>query len=139
MDIIDSIMKYSAFFQVPMKNRSYPIAIIVGLVLGGIVISSTIIVLAKYIVSRQHIDQSKMMETRWAHPDTSCNVIDVESDDDFSLAGSENGENELDDLVEDQLLPDSELKSGLELMFLKQQRHYWNQRQNRDRSKSHDM
>lgn len=33
-----------------------------------------------------------------------------------------------DELVEDQLLPDSELKSGLELLFLKQQRHYWNQR-----------
>ena len=31
-----------------------------------------------------------------------------------------------DELVEDQYLPsDSELKSGLELMFLKQQRHYW--------------
>ena len=31
-----------------------------------------------------------------------------------------------DELVEDQYLPsDSELKTGLELMFLKQQRHYW--------------
>ena len=121
-----------------MKNRSYPIAIIVGLVLGGLVISTTIIVLAKYIVNRQYIEQSNIVETSWTQPDTS-NMIDVESDDDFSLAGSDNGENELDDLVEDQLLPDSELKSGLELMFLKQQRHYWNQRQNRDRSKSHDM
>lgn len=92
--------------------------------------------LAKYMVNRQNIDQSKIIETNWTQSDTS-NVIDVESDDDFSLADSDNGENELDDLVEDQLLPDSELKSGLELMFLKQQRHYWNQRQNR--SKNHDM
>ena len=121
-----------------MKSRNYPIAIIVGLVLGGIVISTTIIVLAKYIVNRQYVEPSKIVETNWTQPDTS-NVIDVESDDDFSLAGSDNGENELDDLVEDQLLPDSELKSGLELMFLKQQRHYWNQRQNRDRAKNHDM
>ena len=31
-----------------------------------------------------------------------------------------------DELVEDQYLPsDCELKSGLELMFLKQQSHYW--------------
>ena len=36
-----------------------------------------------------------------------------------------------DELVEDQYLPsDSELKSGLELMFLKQQRHYWTRKKN---------
>lgn len=45
-----------------------------------------------------------------------------------------------DELVEDQLLPDSELKSGLELLFLKQQRHYWNQtrRHNQSRESSGD-
>ncbi|XP_065071063.1 uncharacterized protein LOC135695808 [Rhopilema esculentum] len=126
--------------KVPVKSKSYPIAIIVGLVLGGVVVSSTIIVLAKYIVNRQYIDQSSlnMVETNWTQPDGS-NMIDVESDDDFSMGGSEVGENEMDELVEDQLLPDSELKTGLELMFLKQQRHYWNQRQRKDRPKSHEM
>lgn len=79
-----------------------------------------------------------MIESNWTANDTN-NVIDVESDDDFSLGGSDIGENEIDELVEDQLLPDSELKSGLELMFLKQQRHYWNQRQKKERPKSHDM
>ena len=108
--------------------------------LGGVVVSSTIIVLAKYIVNRQYIDQSSlnMVETNWTQPDGS-NMIDVESDDDFSMLGSEVGENEMDELVEDQLLPDSELKTGLELMFLKQQRHYWNQRQRKDRPKSHEL
>jgi hypothetical protein len=33
-----------------------------------------------------------------------------------------------DELVEDQLLPDSALKTGLEMLFLKQQRHYWSQK-----------
>ena len=123
-----------------MKNKNYPIAIIVGLVLGGVVISTTIIVLAKYLVYRQNGGQSKisMIESNWTQQDTN-NIIDVESDDDFSLGGSDIGENEMDELVEDQLLPDSELKSGLELMFLKQQRHYWNQRQKKERPKNHDM
>ena len=40
-----------------------------------------------------------------------------------------------DELVEDQLLPDSELKSGLELLFLKQQRHYWNQTRRHNQSR----
>ena len=40
-----------------------------------------------------------------------------------------------DELVEDQLLPDSELKSGLELLFLKQQRHYWNQKRRHNQSR----
>ena len=40
-----------------------------------------------------------------------------------------------DELVEDQLLPDSELKSGLELLFLKQQRHYWNQSRRHNQSR----
>ena len=36
-----------------------------------------------------------------------------------------------DELVEDQYFPSySELKSGLELMFLKQQRHYWTRKKN---------
>ena len=108
--------------------------------LGGIVISTTIIVLAKYLVYRQNGGQSKisMIESNWTQQDAN-NIIDVESDDDFSLCGSDIGENEMDELVEDQLLPDSELKSGLELMFLKQQRHYWNQRQKKERPKNHDM
>ena len=92
------------------------------------------------MVYKQNGGQSKisMIESNWTHQDAN-NVIDVESDDDFSLADSDTGENEMDELVEDQLLPDSELKSGLELMFLKQQRHYWNQRQKKDRPKNHDM
>ena len=81
-----------------------------------------------------------MVETNWISPETS-NMIDVESDDDISFIGSDIGENEIDELVEDQLLPDSELKSGLELLFLKQQRHYWNQRNNRKEKQMnhHDM
>ncbi len=122
-----------------MRSKSYPIAIIVGLVLGGVVISTTIIILAKYIVNRQSgQSKSNMVETNWTSPDSS-NMIDVESDDDISLIGSEFGENEMDELVEDQLLPDSELKSGLELLFLKQQRHYWNQRKRNEGINNHDM
>ena len=124
-----------------MRSRSYPIAIIVGLVLCGVVISTTIIILAKYIVGKQSGQQGgNMVETNWISPETS-NMIDVESDDDISFIGSDIGENEIDELVEDQLLPDSELKSGLELLFLKQQRHYWNQRNNRKEKQMnhHDM
>ncbi len=122
-----------------MRSKSYPIAIIVGLVLGGIVISTTIIILAKYIVNRQGgPPKTGLVETNWTSPDTS-NMIDVESDDDISFIGSEFGENEVDELVEDQLLPDSELKSGLELLFLKQQRHYWNQRKRSEGSTNHEM
>jgi len=62
-------------------------------------------------------------------------------DDDNSSDGSSSSRynsdfEEDEELVEDQLLPDSELKSGLELLFLKQQRHYWNQRKRHDRSSS---
>eukprot|EP00794_Sanderia_malayensis_P012893 gene12893-14220_t len=141
-------IKACEYQLVPVGSKSYPTAIIVGLVLGGVVISTTIIILAKYIVNRgsnsgtPSTPKSSMVETKWTSPEMASNMIDVESDDDISMIGSDFGENEMDELVEDQLLPDSELKSGLELLFLKQQRHYWNQRKKHEggsHNSSHEM
>ena len=78
--------------------------------------------------------KAERVETTWvADPATENEKKDeIESDDEISLIESDFEEEE-DELVEDQLLPDSELKSGLELMFLKQQRHYWSQSKKSDK------
>ena len=77
--------------------------------------------------------------------DTSSNMMkcDTDEDDDEDTASYYTDKDEDlwsdlevdDELVEDQLLPDSELKSGLELLFLKQQRHYWNQTRRHNQSR----
>lgn len=131
----------------------------VGLILGSFVIGTAIIVLAKHVHKKpptptnntnlnkslnhsvdaswaglscgqfrqikDHEDENDENDSNSDHASTSCyTVSDNDSWSDLEVD---------DELVEDQLLPDSELKSGLELLFLKQQRHYWNQKRRHER------
>jgi len=151
--------------KIPVHAQGNPIAIVLGLVLGSIVIGTAIIFMAKLVMynskplSNIGKSNNEKVETTWADPNidrdrkntkTKSKVVDHneeserDSEDDSNYSYPINKQpdtwSDLDEdteLVEDQLLPDSELKSGLELLFLKQQRHYWNQR--RQHQKREDL
>jgi len=149
--------------KIPVHQQGNPIAIVLGLVLGSIVIGTAIIFMAKLVMHNSKPltggigkNNNEKIETTWTDPnlDRKSKKIkpkvadhnedsdrDSEDDSNYSYPVKQPDTwSDLDEdteLVEDQLLPDSELKSGLELLFLKQQRHYWNQRrhhQKKDRS-----
>jgi len=145
--------------KIPVHQQGNPIAIVLGLVLGSIVIGTAIIFMAKLVMynskpSNIGKNNNEKVETTWADPNldrdrkskkTKPKVVDhneeserdSEDDSNYSYPIKQPDTwSDLDEdteLVEDQLLPDSELKSGLELLFLKQQRHYWNQRRQHQR------
>lgn len=142
--------------KVPVHARGNPIAIVLGLVLGSIVIGTAIIFMAKLVIynssSPPNISKNnnEKVENTWTDPNLDTPVLKTipkivdhadESEHDSEDDSNESCElpdtwsdlDEDNELVEDQLLPDSELKSGLELLFLKQQRHYWNQRRQHQR------
>lgn len=144
--------------KVPVRSKGNPIAIVLGLVLGSIVIGTAIIFMAKLVIYNSNSPQShnknnhEKVENTWTDQslDTpviksslpitiehACDESDQNSEDESNASGelpdTWSDLDEDNELVEDQLLPDSELKSGLELLFLKQQRHYWNQRRQHQR------
>ena len=148
--------------QVPVKGRSSPVATVIGLVLGSIVIGSAFLLIAKIYVQKsnnqkkafdrkvsdlQHLKrwgdmqvktlkESKYVPAEDVESVVSDNISDNNSDSVYTAPDTDSWsdlEGDDDELVEDQLLPDSELKTGLELLFLKQQRHYWNQRRRHER------
>lgn len=147
--------------KVPVNSKNSPVATVIGLVLGSIVIGTIIIFITKLVIpTRKGQDnirpdpQDLSNEWKGSHvgnisvqalyenenvQSAATDISDDEADDSdggdkspscytASEVDSWSDLEEDDELVEDQLLPDSELKSGLELLFLKQQRHYWNQR-----------
>jgi uncharacterized protein YuzB (UPF0349 family) len=95
-----------------------------GILLGAILLGSVVVVMVLRHARRRQ-DATKMdslEEPTLTFTNSSRRSSFATSDDEIDLT---EGDYE-DELVEDQYLPsDSELKSGLELMFLKQQRHYW--------------
>lgn len=152
--------------KIPVHAQGNPIAIVLGLVLGSIVIGTAIIFMAKLVMynskplSNIGKNNNEKVETTWTDPNldrdrdrdrdrkstkSKPKVVDhneeserdSEDDSNYSYPIKQPDTwSDLDEdteLVEDQLLPDSELKSGLELLFLKQQRHYWNQRRQHQR------
>lgn len=143
--------------KVPVHARGNPIAIVLGLVLGSIVIGTAIIFMAKLVIYNSSSPQAmnknnnEKVENTWTDPNLDTPVLkaiprtvehavedsDHDSEDDsnesYEMPDTWSDLDEDNELVEDQLLPDSELKSGLELLFLKQQRHYWNQRRQHQR------
>lgn len=150
--------------KIPVHAQGNPIAIVLGLVLGSIVIGTAIIFMAKLVMynskplsSITNKNNNGKVETTWTDPnlhkkgakvkqskvETHHEESDQESEDDSNCSypvkkpDTWSDIDEDTELVEDQLLPDSELKSGLELLFLKQQRHYWNQR--RQHQKREDL
>lgn len=138
--------------KIPVHQQGNPIAIVLGLVLGSIVIGTAIIFMAKLVMHNSKPlsgigkNNNEKVETTWTDPNLDRKSkkkpkiadhnedSDRDSEDDSTYSypvKQPDTWSDLDEdteLVEDQLLPDSELKSGLELLFLKQQRHYWNQR-----------
>lgn len=128
-------------------------------------IGTAIIILAKHVNRRPIVNQggngsnnktfNHSIEASWPDPDDRgdyralrCEdnrhgelgqgAYENESDNESYYTEKEDSWSDLevdDELVEDQLLPDSELKSGLELLFLKQQRHYWNQKRRHNQSR----
>lgn len=101
------------------------IATTMGIVLGAILLGSVVLIMVLRHVRRRQ-ETSKMADSlddqALTFTNSSRRSSFATSDDDIDIT---DGDYE-DELVEDQYLPsDSELKSGLELMFLKQQRHYW--------------
>ena len=94
--------------------------IVLAIVILGVVIG---IVVIKHIrTNRDGVKVDSLDETVYTASASSRRSSFTTSEDEVELTEADFE----DELVEDQYLPsDSELKSGLELMFLKQQRHYW--------------
>ena len=84
---------------------------------------AAVLVVSRHMRARQEgIRVDTLEDTRFNGWSRRSSLTTTEEEGDL-LDG---GDYEEEELVEDQYLPsDSELKSGLELMFLKQQRHYW--------------
>lgn len=150
-----------------MRAKGNPIAIVVGLILGSFVIGTSIIILAKH-VHRKPVTTNNTSLNRSLNHSVDASWAGVSGGQFRAIKTNENEYNDRDDdadsnsdhastscytvsehdswsdlemddeLVEDQLLPDSELKSGLELLFLKQQRHYWNQKRRHERRENND-
>ena len=87
-----------------------------------LIVFATALIVSRHIGTRRdgvRVDASE--DTQYTGSSRRSSFTTTE--DEVDLLDAEYDE---DELVEDQYLPsDSELKSGLELMFLKQQRHYW--------------
>jgi len=94
--------------------------IVLGIVILGVVVG---VVVIKHIrTNRDGITIDSLDEPVYTASASSRRSSFTTSEDEVELTEADFE----DELVEDQYLPsDSELKSGLELMFLKQQRHYW--------------
>lgn len=94
--------------------------IVLAIVILGVVIG---IVVIKHIrTNRDGVKVDSLDEAVYTASASSRRSSFTTSEDEVELTEADFE----DELVEDQYLPsDSELKSGLELMFLKQQRHYW--------------
>ena len=106
--------------QVPDRDRTTSVVVTTaGIVLGIVLLGGA---LGAFVLRhmRSSEDGMKMDSLDDAMYTASSQRSSYMTDDELTEASFE------DELVEDQYLPsDSELKSGLELMFLKQQRHYW--------------
>ena len=115
-------------FQVPQRVQDDHASIIVTTV--AVVFCAILIVFAAVLIvtrlirtNREGIRVDAMEDTQYSGSSRRSSFTTTE--DEVDLLDGEYDE----ELVEDQYLPsDSELKSGLELMFLKQQRHYWNRK-----------
>jgi len=141
--------------KIPVGGKGSPLATIIGLVLGSFVIGTAFVFIAKLFIGRstnyQHSETERNADVSevkpWTNSQAATKIHHIENNETESV-GSDNSESiytarendswsdlegDDDELVEDQLLPDSELKTGLELLFLKQQRHYWNQRKRHER------
>lgn len=110
--------------QVPERENTTSIVvttagIVLAIVILGVVIG---IVVIKHIrTNRDGVKVDSLDEAVYTASASSRSSFTT-SEDEVELTEADFE----DELVEDQYLPsDSELKSGLELMFLKQQRHYW--------------
>ncbi|PFX18014.1 uncharacterized protein LOC111340085 [Stylophora pistillata] len=109
--------------RVPERENTTSIVVTTaGIVLGIVVLGAVVgIVVIKHIRSnRDGIKVDSLDEQVYTASSRRSSFTTSEDEVELTEADFE------DELVEDQYLPsDSELKSGLELMFLKQQRHYW--------------
>lgn len=94
-----------------------------GIILGVFLLGSVLLLLVtRHIKKRKQAQIDSMEKQTFTYSNSSRRSSFATSDDEIDLT---EGDYE-DELVEDQYLPsDSELKSGLELMYFKQQRHYW--------------
>ena len=95
-----------------------------GIVLGIVVLGAmvSVVVIKQIRTNRDGIQVDSLDEPDYQASASSRRSSFTTSEDEVELTEADFE----DELVEDQYLPsDSELKSGLELMFLKQQRHYW--------------
>ena len=111
------------YSQVPERENTTSIVVTTaGIVLSIVVLGAVVgIVVIKHIRSnRDGIKVDSLDEQVYTASSRRSSFTTSEDEVELTEADFE------DELVEDQYLPsDSELKSGLELMFLKQQRHYW--------------
>lgn len=109
--------------RIPERENTTSIVVTTaGIVLGIVVLGAVVgIVVIKHIRSnRDGINVDSLDEQIYTASSRRSSFTTSEDEVELTEADFE------DELVEDQYLPsDSELKSGLELMFLKQQRHYW--------------
>lgn len=109
--------------RVPERENTTSIVVTTaGIVLSIVVLGAVVgIVVIKHIRSnRDGIKVDSLDEQVYTASSRRSSFTTSEDEVELTEADFE------DELVEDQYLPsDSELKSGLELMFLKQQRHYW--------------
>ena len=95
-----------------------------GIVLGIVVLGAVVgvVVIKRMRTNQEGIKIDSLDEQTYTASVSSRRGSFTTSEDDVELTEADFE----DELVEDQYLPsDSELKSGLELMFLKQQRRYW--------------
>lgn len=112
-------------FQVPEHENATSIVVTTaGIVLGIVVLGAVVgvVVIKRMRTDQEGIKIDSLDEQTYTASVSSRRGSFTTSEDDVELTEADFE----DELVEDQYLPsDSELKSGLELMFLKQQRHYW--------------
>ena len=119
--------RYDAFLHLQVPERENTTSIVVttaGIVLGIVILGAVVgVVVIKHIrTNRDGIKVDSLDEQVYTASASSRRSSFTTSEDEVDLTEADFE----DELVEDQYLPsDSELKSGLELMFLKQQRHYW--------------
>lgn len=106
------------------ENTTSIVVTTAGIVLGIVVLGAVVgvVVIKRMRTNQEGIKIDSLDEQTYTASVSSRRGSFTTSEDDVELTEADFE----DELVEDQYLPsDSELKSGLELMFLKQQRHYW--------------
>lgn len=111
------------------QNTTSIVVTTAGIVLGIVILGAVVgVVVIKHIrANRDGIKIDSLDEPVYTASASSRRTSFTTSEDEVELTEADFE----DELVEDQYLPsDSELKSGLELMFLKQQRHYWTRKKN---------